>query len=406
MKKILFGVSGSIAAYKTYDVVKDLVRRGHQVRVVLTKGAQEFVKAELYSYLGAEKVYVHSDDFSIHSKNVLHIELARWCDQWVLCPASANTLAKIAHGQCDDLLSSIFLSLKNIPCLIFPAMNTSMLEHPFTKENVKKLSQLSHVTLFEPKYGELACLEVGKGKLAPISALTNLIDSFSIKTKNSQKVLITTGATLSPLDPIRYLTNGSTGTMGKVIAQEFLKNGHEVHVIATVTSTSELEELIDHPQFSITRVVTADDMLKAVNQNFPDCNLFISTAAVNDLSFKTQKQKIKKAKIPKSLEVLSNPDILATMLKKKKKQQVVIGFGGENPCTEKLLAEKWQRKKVDLLIGNEIQTSNKQLQSKGYGHTTNEYWFVTNGKVLFKKTLEKEQLANQLYNWFKEHVSK
>lgn len=405
MKKILFGVSGSIAAYRTYDVVKDLVRLGHEVRVVLTRGAEEFVKPELYSYLGASNIYLAKDDFQ-SSGGILHIELARWCDLWILCPASANTIAKLAQGSADDLLTSIFLSIKDRPCLIFPAMNSSMYEHKLTKKNLNILREVPQVNIIEPQSGLLACLEEGKGKLGPVSYLTSLIHCYSHKTKNSKKVLITTGATLSPLDPIRYLTNASTGTMGKLLAQEFLALGHEVHVIATQTSTPELDDLRDHPLFTLTRIVTADEMLVTVQKHFPICNLFIASAAVNDLSFHFQKQKIKKANIPSKLAVYANPDILAIMLKKKKDKQVIIGFGGEHPCTEKLLLEKWKRKKVDLLIGNEIQTPTKTKKSRGYGHSHNEYWWISGGKLLFKKMLNKEELAQQLCQWYQDHVQK
>ncbi len=279
MKKILFGVSGSIAAYRTYDVVKDLVRLGNEVIVVLTRGAEKFVTPEMYSYMGATHVYKASDDFSFH-QGVLHIDLARWCDLWLLCPASANTLARFAHGQSDDLLSSIFLSLKDKPALIFPAMNTQMLENPITQNNLKILSTLKHVQMITPQSGTLICSEVGSGKLAPSNELTSLIDSYFEPAKSSKKILITTGATISPLDPIRYLTNASTGTIGRVLAQEFLSLGYQVHVVASQTSTSELDYFSQHPNFKLTRITTAEDMLATVKLAFPSCDLFIATAAV------------------------------------------------------------------------------------------------------------------------------
>lgn len=402
MKKILFGISGSIAAYRTYDVVKDLVRQGNEVIVVLTRGAEKFVNAEMFSYMGATHVYKAQDDFSFH-QGVLHIDLARWCDLWLLCPASANTISRFAHGQADDLLSSIFLSLKDTPALIFPAMNTQMLENPITQNNLKIISTLKHVQLITPQTGTLICSEIGQGKLAPSHELASLIDSYFQPVKNSKKILITTGATISPLDPIRYLTNASTGTIGKFLAHEFLSLGYQVHVVASQTSTKELDYFLQHPNFQLTRISTAEEMLSAVKQSFPTCDLFIATAAVNDITFEMSKQKIKKANIPKQLSIKPNPDILASMLKIKKAKQLLIGFGGENPCSEKLLIEKWKRKKVDLLIGNEIQTPTQQKKSRGYGCDTNEYWWVEDGKLQRKMSLDKNELALEISNWYQEH---
>lgn len=401
-KKILFGVSGSIAAYRTYDVVKDLVRLGNQVIVLLTRGAENFVTPEMYSYMGATHVYRAQDDFSFH-QGVLHIDLARWCDLWLLCPASANTISRLAHGQADDLLSSVFLSLKNTPALIFPSMNTQMLENPITQKNLNQLASLKHVRIIAPKSGTLICFEVGQGKLAPSEELTSLIDSYFESNKNSKNILITTGATISPLDPIRYLTNASTGTIGKIFAQEFLGLGYKVHVVASQTSTKELDFFLENPNFKLSRITTAEDMLAITKEAFQKCDLFIATAAVNDLTFEMSKQKIKKADIPKHLAVKPNPDILANMLKLKKSKQLIIGFGGENPCTEKLLIEKWKRKKVDLLIGNEIQTPTQQKKSRGYGSAANEYWWVENGKLTKKMTLEKIELAREVSKWYQDN---
>ncbi len=404
MKKILFAVSGSIAAYRTYDVVKDLVRLGNEVIVVLTRGAEEFVNAKMYSYMGATQVYRSQDDFSMHP-GVLHIDLARWCDLWVLCPASANTIARLSHGLADDLVSSIFLSLDAKPALIFPAMNSQMLTNSITQNNLSVLQKLSYVHIVSPKSGILICAEVGLGKLAPSEELTALIHTYTTENKKAKKILITTGATLSPLDPIRYLTNASTGTMGKILAQEFLNRGYLVHVVCSHTSTKELEYFISHPQFELTKITTADDMLAIVKKLFPSCDLFIATAAVNDLTFEMSKEKIKKANMPQNLKVRPNPDILAEMLKSKKTSQLIIGFGGENPCTEKLLLEKWKRKKVDLLIGNEIQTPNQHKKSKGYGVDSNEYWWVEKGKLLKKFFADKNFLSSEILQWFEKHVS-
>lgn len=403
MKKIIFGVSGSIAAYRTYDVVKDLVRLGNEVIVVLTRGAEEFVNPKMYSYMGASEVFSAMDDFEPHG-GVLHIDLARWCDLWILCPASANTLAKMAHGQCDDLLTSIFLSLENKPALLFPAMNSQMYLNPITQNNLKILTSLKHLQIITPQSGTLICNEVGVGKLAPSAELTSLIHSYTAPQKNTKKILITTGATLSPLDPIRYLTNASTGTMGKILAQEFLALGYKVHVVASQTSTKDLDFLKQNPNFELSRITTADDMLAVVQKSFPSCDLFIATAAVNDLTFKMSKQKIKKADIPKQLSVQPNPDILASMLKIKKSKQLVIGFGGENPCTEKLLLEKWKNKKVDLLIGNEIQTPTQDKKSKGYGDDQNEYWWIEYGKLTKKSVMNKSELAIEISDWYQSHV--
>ncbi len=172
--KILLGVCGSISAYRSLDICRGLAKKGHTVKVVLTRGALEFVKPEVFSYLGADEVFLPADDFNVKTakdRNVLHIELSKWAQRLVIAPASANTLAKFAHGMCDDLLSSIFLASPQLDTVIYPAMNTNMLEHPLTKKNFKTLSDLSNLFIHPTKEGLLACGDTGAGKLQDVDLI-------------------------------------------------------------------------------------------------------------------------------------------------------------------------------------------------------------------------------------------
>ena len=212
--KILLGVSGSISAYKSYDLLRSLVKEGHEVITVTTKSGEKFVHPWLFKSLGAKATYTYADDFqkAKETDGVLHIELARWCDGILIAPASANFIADLSHGKATDLLSSIFLAISDErPVALFPAMNTKMLQHPFVKENIDKISKLKNVYDRPTASGTLACGEEGEGKLEDIDVIAEtapiIFGQFLNRAKNEKHYLITTGATISPLDPVRYLTN-------------------------------------------------------------------------------------------------------------------------------------------------------------------------------------------------------
>jgi phosphopantothenoylcysteine decarboxylase/phosphopantothenate--cysteine ligase len=261
--RILLGVSGSISAYKALDIARGLFKNGHEVKVILTNGALKFVIPEVFTYLGVQDVYKSQDDFT--HKNVLHVDLARWCDVFVVAPASANTLSKLAQGRADDLLSSVFLALephKNV--LLFPAMNSVMLAHPFTQQNIddiKKLRTLNNLFVSPTDAGILACEEVGLGKLPSVEEIIEMIPTMikPLKSPEQKTILATTGATIVPLDPVRYLTNSSSGITGFYLAEAALKEGHKVVMIAGAHSTAKLNLFSKHPNFRLIRAKTVEE---------------------------------------------------------------------------------------------------------------------------------------------------
>ena len=275
--KILIGVSGSISAYKALDVVRGLTKNGHEVKVIVTSGATKFVVPEVFLYLGALEVFKPEDDFKYPSSYkeanksernpILHIDLARWADQFAILPLSANTLSSLSHGKANDLLTSVFLAIdEKTPIVLYPAMNQSMLKNPLVQKNLNLLkTSLTNALVMEPESGLLACGEEGRGKLPDVDKIIETLPYIKLHKKTeSKKVLITTGATISPLDPVRFLTNSSSGLTGFYIAREALKEGIHVKVIAGKAATSKLDYLSVFPNFEIQRVVSPSEMSIAV----------------------------------------------------------------------------------------------------------------------------------------------
>jgi phosphopantothenoylcysteine decarboxylase/phosphopantothenate--cysteine ligase len=404
--KVLLGVCGSIAAYKTFDLVRSFVNNGHEVKVVLSRGANEFVKAQVYKYLGAKEVYNSSDDFNYPVNEnqvgtVLHIELAKWADKFVIAPLSANTLSKFAYARADDLLSSIFLAIdQEKPILLFPAMNTKMLEHPFVKENfelVKKVSSLSQVEVFGTISGELACGDIGLGKLASIESILTITESFSAKNLE-KKIVITTGATISPLDPVRYLTNASSGKTGFELSKSLLEEGYLVSLIAGKNATTRLEELSAHPNFSLKRVITTNDMHGQVHEEILGASAYISAAAISDIEFSQATGKLKKSSLTESIDIKKSHDVLQSVLEKKDDSLKVIGFAAETDLSLEVLQEKWNRKKVDLLVGTHVHSglTKDDKATSGFANDSANYSLMKEGQVTFEGYLSKRDLAKKI----------
>lgn len=403
--KILLAVTGSISAYKAYDLLRAYFHQGHTVRVILTKGAEQFVQAQMFRYLGAEAVYSSQEDF-LYPKNtqdsgtVLHIELARWCDQFVIAPMSANSLTRLARGEATDLMSSVFLSIEqHKPLLLFPAMNTHMLDHPFTREHlsdVKRLKSLHQLFIHPTLEGELACGDIGSGKLAPIEEILELTQSFTQHKKN-KKIVITTGATVAPLDNVRFLTNSSNGTTGVSLAREALAQGYEVVVIAGIYATTNLDLFKFHPRYTMARVRTPEEMLTQVEKYFPDCDYYISSAAVGDIEFVSTEGKLKKDKLTQALEIKSGVDILQKVLSLRKPHQTLIGFAAEYELSDENLNSKMNRKKVDFLVGTKV--NNGLLGTgavTGFRADHAQYAFLDSKGTIERKEMSKSQMAIHL----------
>jgi phosphopantothenoylcysteine decarboxylase/phosphopantothenate--cysteine ligase len=403
--KILLAVSGSISAYKSIDIARGLVKNGHQVKVVLTNGALKFVVPEVYTYLGVSDVYKSEDDFT--NKNVLHVDLARWCDVFVIAPLSANTISKLSRAETSDLLSSIFLALepqKNI--LLFPAMNTNMLLHPFTKENIeqlKKIKTLNNVFVSPTDSGILACEEVGLGKLPTVEEIVELIPLMNkpLKRADQKKILITTGATIVPLDPVRYLTNSSSGITGYYLAQIALSLGHQVLVVAGLHATSKLDLLVKHPNFDLLRVSTVNEMHDAVHAALSSSDLYISSAAISDIEFDVSSGKIKKDSMGDSLKIKKATDILKTVLSIKTDKLKVVGFAAETDLSNEVLNKKMASKPVDLLVGTKVNNGlvdNEKLAGFNVDHA--EYRMMTSKGFIFEGALTKYELAQKIIHTF------
>ena len=399
--RILLAVSGSISAYKALDIARGLFKNGHEVKVILTSGALKFVIPEVFTYLGVQEVYKSQDDFN--HKNVLHVDLARWCDLLVVAPASANTIAKLAQGRADDLLSSVFLALeprKNI--ILFPAMNSLMLAHPFTQENlcdIKKLRTLSNLYISPTDTGILACEEIGLGKLPSVEEIIELIPTMikPLNSENQKTILATTGATITPLDPVRYFTNSSSGITGYYLAEAALREGHKVIMIAGANATANLELFIKHPNYKLIRVKTVDNMRDTVLSELANADLYISSAAISDIEFDVSDSKIKKDSMGESLKINKACDILKTVIENKPDQLKIVGFAAETDLSEAVLNKKMKSKPVDLLVGTKVNNGlTKDQQVAGFNVDFAKYKLLSPKGFIFEGTLTKRELAQKI----------
>lgn len=407
--KYVLGITGSIASFKSYDVARLLVKNGHQVKVVLTSGALEFIKPETFRYLGVEEVYLPQEDFDpkrLREKStVLHIELAKWADKLIVAPLSANTLSRLSLGLNNDLLGSLYLALGKKPVLLFPAMNTEMWQHSKVQEHVKEIGKLSHVEVISPVSGLLACGDVGAGKFPDVQAVADLIETVNPLNSKKEKILITAGATAAPLDPVRYMTNPSSGKMGIAIAKAFLAQGYDVTVLAGHQCSGEVENLLGHTHFRLVKTPTTRDMRNAALKFFPEASLYISTGAIADIEFDTVQSKMKKESMPESLPFHQAPDILKEIIEIKKPSQRVVSFAAETETTREVFLEKMNRKPVDLMVGNKV--SNGLIGSSeiiGFQQLQGEYYVVTSEKIDGPHKLKKTEVGIKLVNWFENQL--
>ena len=399
--RILLGVSGSISAYKTLDIARGLVKNGHEVKVILTNGALKFVIPEVFTCLGVQDVYKSLDDFD--HKNVLHVDLARWCEILVVAPASANTISKLSQGRADDLLSSVFLALEpHKNTLLFPAMNSLMLDHPFTQRNlddIKKLKTLDNLFISPTDSGILACAEVGFGKLPSVDEIIELIPTMfkPLQSKYQKTILATTGATIVPLDPVRYLTNSSSGITGFYLAEAALREGHKVTMIAGANSTSKLDLFLKHPNYKLIRAKTVENMKNAVLNELPSADLYISSAAISDIEFDVSDEKIKKDSMGESLKIKKACDILKTVIENQTEHLKIVGFAAETDLSDAVLNKKMKAKPVDLLVGTKVHNGLvKDQQVAGFNVDFAEYRLLSPKGITFEGILSKRELAHKI----------
>lgn len=402
---ILLAVTGSIASYKSFDLLRALVKRGHSVRVVLTQGALEFVRPELYRYLGAEAVFLPTDDFHAATPGVPHVDLGKWAQAMAIAPLSANTLAKLSSGQCQDFLGSIFLAWRqDRPVLLFPAMNTMMWQHAFTQDHVARLNKLKFARVVDPAAGLLACGDEGQGKLMDVDAMADVIEFYNPLKHSSKKVLVTTGATVAPLDPVRFMTNPSSGKTGLEIAKAYLKEGAHVTLLVGHELPAGVNALRAHPQCTVIHTPTTQEMRSAALRVAPTCDVIIAAAAVADFEFNSAPGKLKKDQLT-TLPVVKAVDILGELLAQKKTGQKFVSFAAETDTSEAVFREKFSRKPVDLMIGNRVHNGLVDQQSReGFAETQGTYWFVTKDNTSPAAGLSKSQLAARIVRWDGEGV--
>jgi phosphopantothenoylcysteine decarboxylase/phosphopantothenate--cysteine ligase len=406
---ILLGISGSVASYKSFDVARLLVKNGHSVKVVLTRGALEFIRPETFRYIGVQEVYLPTDDFKPSRlgphATVLHIELVKWADKIVIAPASANTLSRLATGITNDLLTSIFLAGAQKPVLIFPAMNTEMWRNQRIQEHKAKLEALPYVGLIHPVSGLLACGDIGAGKFPEVSSVVDLIETLNPLMKKNKMVIVTAGATASPLDPVRYITNPSSGKMGISVAKAFLASGYRVTVLAGHQCSVEVDNLGGHPGFTLIRTPTTKLMREAALEVFPQADLYISTGAIADIEFDASTVKLKKETIGTSLPFKQAADILKEILSLKSHQKI-ISFAAETETSDEVFMEKMKRKPVDLMVGNKV--SNGLIGSpkiEGFQKNEGTYFFVRSHDIKGPFPLTKSELGFKLVQWFEDNNS-
>ncbi|MDH3636385.1 MAG: bifunctional phosphopantothenoylcysteine decarboxylase/phosphopantothenate--cysteine ligase CoaBC [Gammaproteobacteria bacterium] len=345
-KKILLGVTGGIAAYKSAELVRLLVKAGAEVRVVMTPSAQEFVQPLTYQALSGHRVYI--DLFDAEAESAMdHIELARWCDLLLVAPASADFIGKMGAGYADNLLLTLCLASKR-PVAVAPAMNQQMFANPATQDNLNQLTARG-VLVWGPSAGEQACGDVGPGRmLEPEQLLDNMVLQFAPGRLQGTRLLLTAGPTREAIDPVRYISNRSSGKMGYALAEAALQAG------ADVTLVSGPVALIAPTGAKLVTVESAQQMYEAVMQRASQSEIFIGCAAVSDYRVEqVAENKIKKSAETMSLQLTLNVDILAA-ISGLENRPFCVGFAAETQDLEKYALAKLEQKNLDMIAANRV----------------------------------------------------
>ncbi len=365
-KHIVLGITGSIAAYKACSLIRLLVKEGAKVQVVITPSGKEFITPLTLSTLTGNAVVSEFFDRRDGSWNS-HVSLGMWADAMVIAPASANTIAKMAHGVADNMLLTTYLSMK-APVLVAPAMDLDMYAHPSTQRNLDTLRSYGNI-IVEPASGELASHLVGKGRMEePENILEAIRDLLTPKDMSGHRVLITAGPTHEKIDPVRFIGNYSSGKMGLALARECANRGADVELLC-----GPIQQTANHPRIHRTDVESANEMCQAAKALFPTCDTAILCAAVADFTpAHREEQKIKHTANGLTLQLNATPDIAATLGQMKQPQQRMVGFALET-CNETTHAqEKLRKKNMDMIVLN-------SLNDKGAGFQldTNKVTIIT-----------------------------
>lgn len=384
-KKILLGITGSIAAYKAAYIVRLLIKAGAEVKVIITPSAKDFISPLTLSTLSRNPVLIDLFDEQSWAN---HVMLGRWADIMLIAPLSCNTLSKMAYGQCDNLLMAVYLSA-TCPVVVAPAMDDDMWHHPSTKENLNRLQSFGN-TIIPAEKGELASGLFGDGRMAEPEHIIQFINDnfFSNKPLAGKKALVTAGPTYEAIDAVRFIGNHSSGKMGIAIAKELYRRGADVTLIigpaATEFSANGIKQV---------HVTSADDMYQACHKIFADSDLTVMSAAVADYTpIAKLPGKIKKKETRLVLELTKTKDILKSLGERKKKGQILIGFALETNNEKEYALEKLDKKNADMIVLNSLND-----KGAGFGYDANKITiFQKKGKELKFELKPKEQVAKDI----------
>ena len=387
--KVALGVSGGIAAYKAVEILRGLQRAGCDVRVAMTKRACEFVQPLTFRAISGSHVIV--DDYAPDNPDpIAHITFSQTVDLLVIAPATANIIAKFANGVADDFLTSTYLAC-TAPVLIAPAMNTTMWQHPATQRNLAQL-RADGKQILEPDAGEMACGTIGPGRLSEperiVAAALEILRSTQKRDLAGERFLITVGATREEIDPVRFISNRSSGRMGFALAEAALKRGGEVTVVAGITT-------VDPPAgVKVVRALSAAEMDQAVARETQTASVFIGAAAIADYRpSQRAEQKIKKTENSLTLTLERTPDILSNVAASRRNGLLVIGFAAETENVIDNAREKLRHKKLDAIVANDVTRNDS-----GFDSSTNAITIITaqNNDPLELPALSKREAADRI----------
>ena len=394
-KKIILGITGSIAAYKAAVLTRLLIKAGAEVKVVMTPSSQSFITPLTLSTLSKNPVLTEFIKDETGEWNN-HVDLGLWADVLLIAPASANTIAKMANGICDNLLSAVYLSSR-CPVFLAPAMDLDMLAHASTQANLKKVASFGN-HFIDPAYGELASGLIGTGRMAEPEEIVSHLESFF---RNEQKlkgktVLVTAGPTHEAIDPVRFIGNHSSGKMGFAIAESLANCGAHVNLVTGPTALH-----TSHPNVSVKKVMSAEDMYHACIELFPKTDIAVLAAAVADYKpTVVADQKIKKKDETLVIELTKTHDIAASLGKLKHNGQIIVGFALETEQEQANALKKLESKNFDFIVLNSLKDS-----GAGFGHDTNKISIIDRQQNVRSFDLKnKKEVANDIVSVIIEKV--
>jgi phosphopantothenoylcysteine decarboxylase/phosphopantothenate--cysteine ligase len=395
-KKILIAVSGGIAAYKIHFLIRDFIKKGAEVQVITTPDAENFVTKLSLSTLSKKPVY--SDFYGDNGTWNSHVELGLWADAIVVAPCTANTLAKMTHGMCDNLVIATYMSAK-CPVFIAPAMDLDMYAHPSTKQNLEMAEDFGHI-IIPAENGELASGLIGQGRMAEPETIAKAVEDFFDlnikKTLEGKTVLITAGPTYEAIDPVRFIGNHSSGKMGFSLAEEAVNRGAKVILISGPSS-----QVINKKNIDIHRITSAKEMLSKVFEFYENVDIAIASAAVADYAPKeVAKEKIKKNDDNLTIELIKNPDILKTM-GEKKTHQFLVGFALETQNEEENAKAKLEKKNLDMIVLNSLRD-----EGAGFKNDTNKIKIFTKTDKKEFELKSKENVAKDILDFAESQLLK